>query len=101
MTWLCHRTCEHCYEDRFHPYHGAELKEVVRESRQHVPRIIANFPDRFTYRDLNDADEKGKFREKRGRVILAGGEILLEAVRETVLYPALEQLTRKYQDNGG
>jgi hypothetical protein len=101
MTWLCHRTCEHCYEDRFHPYHGEELKKVVRESQQNVPRIIANFPDCFTYRDLNDVDEQGKFREKRGRVILAGGEILLEAVREKVLYPALEQLRRKYQDKGG
>ena len=101
MTWLCHRTCEHCYEDRFHPYHGEDLQRVVAESQQNVPRIIANFPDRLTYLDLNDADDQGKFREKRGRIILAGGEVLLEPVRESVLYPALEQLTRKYADKGG
>ena len=24
ITWLCHRTCDHCYDDRFRPYpHGA------------------------------------------------------------------------------
>ncbi len=101
MTWLCHRTCEHCYEDRFHPYYGEDLRTVVRESEQNVPRIIANFPDRFTYLDLDDPDEQGNFREKRGRVILAGGEVLLEPVREAVLYPALDQLTRKYQGKGG
>ena len=101
MSWLCHRTCEHCYEDRFHPYHGEELQRVVRESQANVPRIIANLPDRMTYRDLADPDQNGNFREKRGRVIVAGGEILLDAVRESVLYPALDQLRRKYENQGG
>ena len=101
MTWLCHRTCDHCYEDRFHPYHGDDLERVVRESRENAPRILENFPDRMVYLDLADADEQGNFREKRGRIILAGGEILLDAVRESVLYPALDQLLRKYQDQGG
>jgi hypothetical protein len=101
MSWLCHRTCEHCYEDRFHPYHGADLHEVVRESQENAPRIIANLPDRMTYFDLADPDENGVFREKRGRIILAGGEILLDPVREGVLYPALEQLAEKYRGQGG
>jgi hypothetical protein len=101
MSWLCHRTCEHCYEDRFHPYHGDELKRVVEESKANIPRIISNLPERMTYLDLNDADGNGSFREKRGRVIVAGGEIMLEAVREPVLYPALDQLHEKYKDRGG
>ena len=101
MSWLCHRTCEHCYEDRFHPYHGEELKKVVEESRANVPRIIANLPDRMTYLDLNDTDDNGNFREKKGRIIVAGGEIMLEPVRESVLYPALDQLREKYRDKGG
>jgi hypothetical protein len=101
MSWLCHRTCEHCYEDRFHPYHGEELKQVVRESQENIPRIIENLPDRMTYLDLADPDENGDLREKRGRIIVAGGEILLDAVRESVLYPALEQLRRKYANQGG
>src|SRR6266851_1717104 len=96
MSWVCHRTCEHCYEDRFHPYHGEELQRLVRQSQENVPRIIDNLPGRMTYLDLADPDENGNFREKRGRIIVAGGEILLDAVRESVLYPALEQLRRKY-----
>ena len=38
---------------------------------------------------------------ERSRVIVAGGEILLEPIREPVLYPALAQLRNKYRDVGG
>jgi hypothetical protein len=55
----------------------------------------------MVYRDRSDADEKGTFREKRGRIILAGGEVLLDPFRESVLYPALDQLLRKYRTQGG
>ncbi|HKS94622.1 MAG TPA: SPASM domain-containing protein [Terriglobia bacterium] len=96
VTFLCHRQCPHCYEDRFRPYHGSELDRVVAESRTNFRRIIDNFPERMTYLDL--ADNR---REKRGRVILAGGEVLLEPVRESVLYPALEQLRARYRERGG
>jgi len=96
MTWLCHRTCVHCYEDRFHPYHGEDLARVVAESAANAPRIIANLPARLTYLDRQDAH-----REKPGSVILAGGEILLDPVREPVLYPAIRQLQAKYRDAGG
>ena len=58
MSWLCHRTCEHCYEDRFHPYHGEARSDLVRESQSNVPRIIENFPDRMTYLDLADPDAR-------------------------------------------
>jgi hypothetical protein len=96
LTWLCHRQCAHCYEDRFRPYHGAELVRVVEQSRARFRAIIDHFPGRMTYRDpAHDLEER------RGRVILAGGEILLDPVRETVLYPALERLRRKYETRGG
>ncbi|MDX2033236.1 MAG: radical SAM/SPASM domain-containing protein [Blastocatellia bacterium] len=96
-TFLCHRTCRHCYEDRFRPYYGEDLKRVVGESVANHARIIGNFPDRMTYLDLNDCDaETGRPREKTGRIILAGGEILLEPIREPVLYSALDLLTQKY-----
>jgi hypothetical protein len=101
MSFLCHRTCPHCYEDRFRPYYGEDLRNVVDEARTNFPRVIASFPERMTYLDTRDADAHGNFREKRGRIILAGGEILLEPVRESVLYPALELLYRKYRDQGG
>jgi sulfatase maturation enzyme AslB (radical SAM superfamily) len=96
MTFLCHRQCAHCYEDRFRPYYGEDLEGVVSESRSSFAAIIDNFPDRMTYRD--EAADGG---ERRGRVILAGGEILLEPVRETVLYPALLRLRERYEGRGG
>lgn len=95
MTFLCHRNCAHCYEDRFHPYYGEELAAVLEESRSCFPKIISNFPDRMTYFIPGDPVER------TGRIILAGGEILLPAVRETVLYPGLELLHRKYKNAGG
>lgn len=101
MTWLCHRTCRHCYDDRFRPYYGDELQRVVEESRTNFPRIIANFPRQMTYLDYESLDASGHFPRRRGRIILAGGEILLDPVRESVLYPALELLTGKYRDRGG
>lgn len=101
MSYLCHRTCVHCYEDRFRPYYGADLDAVVKQSQANFERIIANFPERMTYLDTNDADEHGNYREKRGRIILAGGEILLDPVRESVLYPALDLLHARYEAAGG
>jgi hypothetical protein len=101
MCWLCHRTCVHCYEDRFRPYHGQEKSQVVEEARAAFPRVIANLPRRMTFLDTNAPDGKGGFREKRGRIILAAGEILLDPVREAVLYPALEMLHERYRSEGG
>ncbi|PYT21215.1 MAG: hypothetical protein DMG57_39350 [Acidobacteria bacterium] len=101
MSWLCHRSCEHCYEDRFHPYYGEDLKRVVAEAQENFPRIIQNCPERMTFLDLADAGDTGTFREKIGRVILAGGEILLDPVREPVLYPAIDLLHQKYRKQGG
>jgi hypothetical protein len=101
MSWLCHRTCRHCYEDRFRPYYGDDLARVVKQAQANSPHIINNLPERMMYLDLEDVDDRGNAREKRGRIILAGGEILLEPVRETVLYPALDQLKHKYETQGG
>jgi hypothetical protein len=96
ITFLCHRQCPHCYEDRFRPYYGEHRERVVAESRSSFRGIIENFPDRMTYLDIAN-----NLREKRGRIILAGGEVLLEPVRESVLYPVLEQLRARYRDRGG
>lgn len=101
MSWACHRKCVHCYEDRFHPYYGEELEAVVAEAEEHFPRIIGNLPTRMTFLDRAEPLPGRGFREKRGRIILAGGEILLEPVRERILYPALELLFEKYANSGG
>lgn len=96
MSWLCHRQCEHCYEDRFRPYYGEDLQRVAGEARSNFRRIIGNLPDRLTYLDPADG-----FQEKTGRIILSGGEVLLEATRESVLYPGIELLQEKYRGHGG
>jgi Iron-sulfur cluster-binding domain len=92
LSWLCHRTCPHCYEDRFRPYHGAGRDRVAGEAHHNFARIIANFPARMTYHD-RAAGGAGK----TGTVILSGGEVLLDPIREPVLYPALELLWKRYE----
>jgi hypothetical protein len=94
VSWLCHRTCEHCYEDRFRPYYGADLERVVCLARDNFARVIGHFPARLTFQDAG-----GGGAEQVGRVILAGGEVLLEPVRESVLYPAMDLLWSKYGGN--
>ncbi len=96
MSWLCHRNCVHCYEDRFHPYYGDELRAVADQSKSNYRKVIEHLPDRMVFVDPLEPTV-----EKRGRIILAGGEMLLEAVREPVLYPALDLLYEKYKDVGG
>ena len=101
MSWACHRKCKHCYEDRFRPYIRGELEGVVQEAERNFPRIVANFPERFTYRDLDDPQADGTFPEKTGRVILSGGESLIEPVRERVTYKVIEALRDRYAAQGG
>jgi hypothetical protein len=92
LTWLCHRTCPHCYEDRFRPYYDADLDRVVSQSRGNFRGVIRNLPDTLTYVEAGV--------EKPASVILAGGEVLLDPVRECVLYPALDLLRSKYGPGG-
>jgi Radical SAM superfamily/Iron-sulfur cluster-binding domain len=96
LCYACHRRCVHCYEDKFRPYRRQELAEVVAMARGNVPRIIANLPEAMRYIDLEGGHE-----ERTGRIILAGGEVLMDPVREEVLYPAIEALSAKYKHAGG
>ncbi len=101
MAWACHRKCRHCYEDRFRPYIRGQLEEVVQEAERNFPRILANLPERFTYLDLDDPRADGTFAEKTGRIVLSGGESLLDPVRERVTYKVLEGLRERYAAQGG
>jgi len=101
MAWACHRKCRHCYEDRFRPYVRADLEAVVAEAERNYPRIVDHFPERFTYRDLDDPQPDGTLPEKTGRVILSGGESLLDPVRERVTYKVIERLRARYAAQGG
>lgn len=103
LCWHCHRRCKHCYESRFRPYVREELEAVLTEAERNAPRIIAHFPERMTYLDQSepDASAPGGDREKVGRIILSGGDVLTEPVRERVLYPTLVRLRQRYAPVGG
>lgn len=89
MNHACHRRCKHCYDERFRPYVRDALEERVVASEKAFPKIIDNFPETMKFRDAEGA-------LRTGRVILAGGEVLVDPVRERVLYPVLEGLQKKY-----
>lgn len=101
VSYACHRRCKHCYDDRFRPYTGDALRDELRAARDAFPRIIDHLPERMTYLDTEAPRPDGSLPEKVGRVILAGGECLLDPVRTEVTYPALERLAARYRASGG
>lgn len=92
MAWACHRRCRHCYEDRFRPYVRGDLERVVAEAERNAPRIVANLPQHLRWMDRSGPEPV----EHGGRIILAGGESLLDPVRERVTYPTMERLSARY-----
>ena len=101
LSWACHRKCRHCYEPRFRPYVRSALEAVVAEAVGNFPRIIDHLPERLTYLDREHPGPDGSLPERRGRIILAGGEVLIDAVRERVLYPSMVRIRERYRDQGG
>jgi len=101
MAWACHRKCRHCYEDRFRPYVRGALEAVLAEAERNAPRIVANLPAEMTYLDMTDPNPDGTLPRKVGRIILSGGESLMDPVRERVTYPVIESLVAKYRPAGG
>jgi uncharacterized protein YfiM (DUF2279 family) len=103
LCWHCHRRCKHCYEERFRPYIREELESVVAEAERNAPAIVANLPERMTYLEAvsDPAPGAAKFVEKTGKIIISGGDVLTDPVRERVLYPTLKAITSKYRDHGG
>ena len=101
MCFACHRRCRHCYEDRFRPYTHGDLTAVVNQAVQNFHRIIDNFPEQMTYYDHSDTPANGHPIERIGRVILSGGEVLIEPVRAAVTYPAIKRLVERYAGRGG
>jgi len=91
LTWACHRKCIHCYDDRFRPYVRDDLKRVVGEGQSAYEAILDNLPDDFTY-----ADPKDPSRRRQGLLVLAGGELLIDGVREELFYPVLEAIQRRW-----
>ncbi len=101
LCWACHRKCDHCYEDRFRPYVRDALESVVQEAETNMPRIVGHFPDTMLYRDMGALDADGNPVLRKGRIILAGGDVLVDPVRERVLHPTLRRLRERYRETGG
>ena len=91
LTWACHRRCRHCYDDRFRPYARADLDRIVGDERRVSRRILANLPA-----DMSVRDPALPGRRRRGRLILAGGELLIDGVREELFYPVLAGIADRW-----
>ena len=98
MAWACHRRCKHCHEGRFRPYVRGGLTAVVGEAQANFPRIIDHFPARMTCVDLDDPRPDGSHPEKVGRIVLSGGESLMDPIRESVTYPVVDRLRERCAD---
>lgn len=96
MAWACHRKCRHCYEDRFRPYVRDRLEAVIEAAEAAFPRILANLPERMTWIDRAGPHPV----ERGGRIILSGGEALLDGVRPRVTHKVIEALQERYAGQG-
>lgn len=101
LSWACHRKCRHCYEPRFRPYVRGALQAVVSEAVAHFPRVIDHLPPQMRYLDREHPAPDGSLPQRRGRIILAGGEVLIDPVRTRVLYPAMDRIRARYATEGG
>jgi hypothetical protein len=77
------------------------VRALTEKSSAVFAQIVGNLPQTLMVTDLEDQQDDGSFRRKPGRIILSGGEVLLEPVRTRVLYPLLEMLESRYRDRGG
>jgi len=89
INHACHRRCKHCYDDRFRPYVRNALEEKIVGSENAYKKIINNLPTELGYKSDDGVHHKG-------RIIMAGGEVLVDQVRERVLFPILDELRSKY-----
>lgn len=94
MTWACHRRCKHCYDDRFRPYIRDALTSIVGEGQAAYEKIIQNLPADMSW--LNA--ETGQ--RERSLMVLAGGELLIDGVREELFVPAVKAIHERYGDKG-
>ncbi|MBO6687812.1 MAG: SPASM domain-containing protein [Henriciella sp.] len=93
LTWACHRKCNHCYDDRFRPYVRDALTEVVAEGQTAYQAVIDNLPDNMSWLNENTGQRE------RTLLVLAGGELLIDGVREELFYPALDAIQARWGDN--
>jgi hypothetical protein len=90
LTWACHRKCRHCYDDRFRPYVKDELKRVVGEGQAAYLKVLQNLPDDMSFRDRKTGARR------RSLLVMAGGELLIDGVRDELFYPALDAIRARW-----
>lgn len=73
-----------------------EFQSLLASSQSSYKRIISNLPETFLYQDPHHPLPDGRPSERIGRIILAGGELLIDGVREGLLYPCLDEIQNKY-----
>ncbi|MFZ4120651.1 MAG: SPASM domain-containing protein [Caulobacterales bacterium] len=100
LSWACHRKCAHCYDDRFRPYVRQDLAQVVGEGKASYQRIIDNLPDDMSYLDPRQPTADGTPSRKRTLLVMAGGELLIDGVREELFYPALDAIKHRWGASG-
>lgn len=100
LTWACHRRCKHCYDDRFRPYSGDALRKVIAEGQSAYRAIIANLPDEMHFRDARELGPDGAPAKRRTLLVLAGGELLIDSVREPLFFPVLEAIANRWGPRG-
>ncbi|HEY2775792.1 MAG TPA: radical SAM/SPASM domain-containing protein [Candidatus Binatia bacterium] len=96
ITWACHRKCRHCYDDRFRPYARDDLTRLVAEESHAYRRILANLPDDMSYQDPSRPGPGGTASRHRSSLILAGGEVLMDGVRQELFYPLLDAIRARW-----
>ncbi len=96
ITWACTRACPHCYDDRFRPYPPRERERLTAAAWEVARRVVGHLPETLAYRDPEAEDGRGGVRLRPGRIVLSGGEVLLEPTRSRLLYPLLDLLRERY-----
>jgi hypothetical protein len=99
ITWACHRKCRHCYDDRFRPYGRPDLARMIGENVEACRRILANLPDDMSFLDASRPMPDGTATRHRSSLILAGGEVLIDGVRDELFYPLLEAIRERWGTN--
>jgi len=56
----------------------------VAQPERDCPRIVDHLPERMTYLDLEHPAADGSLVERVGKIIVSGGEALMDPVRERV-----------------
>jgi hypothetical protein len=69
------------------------LDRVITEGADAYPRILKSLPDRMIWLDRAGASHPTT-------LVLAGGELLIDGVRERLFYPLLEAIAGRWGAEG-